>query len=67
MLMNLAGSMQGDAVYSEAARLCGEGNGRPSSRALFESSHLAPLSNAARERCRKAAVELAFAEVLCLV
>jgi len=67
MLMNLAGSMQGDAVYFEAARLYRAGNGKPSSRALFESSQLAPLSNAARERCRKSAVELAFAEVLCLV
>jgi hypothetical protein len=67
MLMNLAGSIQEDAVYLEAARLCKEGNGKSSSRALFKSYHLAPLSNAARERCRNAAVKLAFAETLCLV
>jgi hypothetical protein len=59
--------MHGEAVYSEAARLCKEGKGKLSTRTVFESSRLAPLSNAARERCKKAAVELAFANTLCLV
>jgi hypothetical protein len=59
--------MQGEAVYSKADRLCEEGKGKPSTRTIFESSRLAPFSNAARIRCKKAAVELAFAEYLCLV
>jgi hypothetical protein len=52
--------MQGEAVYSEAARRCKEGKGNPPPRAIFESSRLAPLSYAARELCKKVAVELAI-------
>jgi hypothetical protein len=59
--------MQGEAVYSEAIRLCREGKGKPSTSAVFESSRLAPFSNAAQVRCKKAAVDLAFADNLCLV
>lgn len=59
--------MEGEAVYEEAARMAKEEKGKLSSRTVFEASRLAPLSNAARERCRKAAVELAFAANLCLV
>ena len=59
--------MQGEAVYSEAFRLCKEGKGKPSARTIFESSRLSPLSHSARVRSKKAAVELAFAENLCLV
>lgn len=61
------GMMEGDAVYQEADRLCKAQEGKPSLRTIFETSRLAPLSNAARERCKKAAVELAFAKDLCLV
>jgi hypothetical protein len=59
--------MQGEAVYSEATRLCKEGKGKLSARTVFELSRLAPFSNGARIRSKKAAVELAFADVLCLV
>jgi hypothetical protein len=59
--------MHGDTVYSEAARLYEEGKGKLSALAIFESSRLAPLSYAARERCRIAAIDLAFEENLCLV
>lgn len=62
-----AGMMNGEAVYQEADRLCKSEEGELSSRTVFETSKLAPLSNAARGRCRKAAVELAFAKDLCLV
>jgi hypothetical protein len=63
----MTGSMHGEAVHLEAARLCNEGKGKPSSRAVFEASRFAPLAYAARERCKKATVELAFAQNLCLV
>jgi hypothetical protein len=59
--------MQGEAVYSEAARLCKEGNGKASTRTIFESSRHAPFSNGAQIRCKEAAVELAFEGTLCLV
>jgi hypothetical protein len=59
--------MHGEAVYSEVARLCEEGKGKSSIRTVFESSRLAPLSNGARIRSKKAAVDLAFAQNLCLV
>lgn len=59
--------MEGEAVYEEAARISKEQRGKLSSRTVFDASRRAPLSNAARERCKSAAVELAFADDLCLV
>jgi hypothetical protein len=59
--------MQGEAVHSEAFRICKEGKGKLSARTVFESSRLAPFSNGAQIRSKKAAVELAFADNLCLV
>jgi hypothetical protein len=66
----LAGAMEGEAVYTQAARLCKDGKGKSSLRKRFESrmlSRVAPVSNTAKIRRNKAAVELAFADTLCLV
>lgn len=62
--------MNGEAVYEEAERLCREKEVKESNlshRTMFETSKLAPLSNGARERYRRAANHLAFEKDLILV
>lgn len=59
--------MEGEAVHQEAERLCREQKGSLSARTVFDREKLAPLSYGARERCRKAAVDLAFENDICLV